>query len=125
MIFLALAAPTTTIGDVAEIIVITMTMAENVIVHQANCANKTILIIAQKNHFRVAGKNTPVRIVKIEPVPRVFLAKVKAHKPALIALPANQLIKVLMLNQAKVLKMRALEIAKVQHHVAFDVASRN
>ena len=125
MTCLALAALITVTGGAAVIIVTTMTMAENVIVHQANCVNKQILIIAHVNHFKVAGKNIPAHTVKIEPVRRVFQAKVKMHKPVPIALLAKQRIKVLMPNQVKVQKMPALEIVKVPPHVAFDVASRN
>lgn len=62
---------------------------------------------------------------KIERVLQVSPVRAKAHKPALTALPVNQQIKVLIRNQVKARKMLALEIAKVQHHAAFDVESRD
>jgi hypothetical protein len=59
---------------------------------------------------------------KIEPARQAFLAKVKMPKPVLIVLRANQQIKVLMLNQVKML---VLETVRVQRHVALDVESRD
>ena len=113
------------IGGVAEIIVITMIMAVNVIVHLISCENNLIWILALKNRFKAVAKNILALTVKIEQARQVSLVKVKVHKPVPIDLLAKRPIKALMQNQAKVPKMLVLEIVRVQRHVVLDVESRD
>jgi len=82
-------------------------------------------MLAPKNHFKAAAKNTPVLTAKIELARQVFLARAKAHKPVPIDLLAKQPIKALMQDQAQVEKMLALETVRVQRHEALDVESRD
>ena len=82
------------------------------------------MILARRNHLAAAGKNLPVPTVKIERDHRVYLAKVKPHKPVPTAFALMLLRKVVMPASRKV-KTQALEIQTPTPHAALDAGNNN
>ncbi len=82
------------------------------------------MIHVPKNLLVAAGRNLTAHTVKTELAHQAYQARVKLHKPALIAFAVIVLKKAIMPVNLKV-KTQALEIVIPTHHADLGAVSKN